>query len=184
VRLGKVVAVALLLLIVGAGVWAFASFKAYNVPQKGMDPSIEAGTTVIGRLRPYTAPADVERGDVVVYRQEHDGKTYDFIWRVIGLPGEEIEIVDDVVIIDGKRAQRSRLRAEQSLAIYSEQLGGKSYTIALPEPAMDKQAANMKKSKLAGDEFFLLGDNRHNAVDSRAKGPVAFSRIVARVVWP
>lgn len=181
-KIGRYVLIALGLLAACAFVWAVATFKIYRVPQKGMYPSIEAGDAVVGRLRPYDSPAEVQRGDVLVYRQDHEGKTYDYIWRVIGLPGEEIEIVDDVVIVDGKRAQRSRLRAESSLAIFSEQIDGKSWSIALPEPAMDKQASNMSKRKLGPDELFLLGDNRHNAFDSRAKGPVAFSRIVAKVV--
>lgn len=178
---GRFVApVVLLGIVVTTTVYVFLTFKPYEVPQKGMYPSIEPGAMVVGRMRPYDGAADVERGDLVVF--SHDKK--DFIWRVVGLPGEEIALVDDVVSIDGERFQRVRLREEGPFAVYREQFGDASWTIALPEPAADPKKANMPPVKLGDDELFLLGDNRHNAFDSRETGPVPFRQIVARIVYP
>lgn len=168
----------------GALGWVALTFKLYTVPQKGMYPSIAAGDKVVGRRRAYESASEVQRGDVVVFSEKKDGKPYDFIWRVIGLPGEEIAMVDDVVIVDGKRFERQRLREEGPIAIFSERIGDKSWTVALPEPATDRKKANMPPRKLGDGEFFLLGDNRHDAYDSRETGPVPYAKIAAKIVYP
>lgn len=170
--------------LLGGLAYLVLSYKLYKVPQAGMAPTIAAGETVIGRRAPYASAAEVSRGDIVVFSVKEGGASVDYIWRVIGLPGEEVGLIDDVVTIDGERFARTRLRKEGAKVIYQEEFRGRSWSVALPEPATDWTKANMAPRKLGDAELFLLGDNRHDAVDSRFKGPVAFSSVVAKIVYP
>ena len=170
--------------LIGGLAYLVLSFKLYKVPQNGMFPTIDAGETLVGQRKPYASVNDVQRGDIVVFTVKQGGKDVDFIWRVIGLPGEEVGLIDDVVTIDGERFARTRLRKDGAKVIYQEEFRGKSWSVALPEPANDWTKANMTPKKLGDSELFLLGDNRHDAQDCRFSGPVAFSTVVAKLVYP
>jgi signal peptidase I len=67
--------------------------------------------------------AGVERGDIVVFRHEYEGQLYDYIWRVVGLPGDVIEASGDSLIVNGQSARRQRLRESGGETIYREQIG-------------------------------------------------------------
>ncbi len=180
---------AIVLLVLALGALGFAAylaltFKLYRVPQAGMYPTIAAGDLVVARRSPYASVNDIARGDIVVFETEKEGKRFDYVFRVVGLPSERIAIVDDVLVIDDVRLGRERLRSERDKAIYSERAGNLTYSIALPEPASDPKWSTMKERKLGPDEVFLMGDNRHASYDSRELGPVKLDRIVGRVVWP
>jgi signal peptidase I len=103
---------------------------------------------------------------------------------VIGLPGERIAIQADTVTVNGRTLPRRELRKQDDFTIFQETAGGRSYQIALPSTV----AAPDGKSELAEitvppDHVFVLGDNRHNAFDSRGNGPVPFEAIIARAIW-
>ena len=105
---------------------------------------------------------DPARGDVVVMRYPRDTRQY-FIKRVMGLPGERIKIINGVVFTDNEPLDESYL---------SEEL--KSY-------------GSMEELTLGEDEYFVLGDNRANSLDSRVFGPVQRRFIVGRAWirgWP
>jgi signal peptidase I len=76
--------------LIGGLAYLVLSFKLYKVPQNGMFPTIDAGETLVGQRKPYGSVNDVQRGDIVVFTVKQGGKDVDFIWRVIGLPGEEV----------------------------------------------------------------------------------------------
>ncbi len=110
---------------------------------------------------------DPERGDIVVFRYPGDPRQF-FIKRVVGLPGEKIQIVGGRV----KIANASR-----------------PYGYFLDERAYlgDIYTAGDKQISLRSDEYFLLGDNRHASLDSRIFGPVKREFVVGRVWirgWP
>jgi len=109
---------------------------------------------------------DPERGDIIVFRYPTDPKQY-FIKRIVGLPGETVEIIEGKVMIynteypDGIQIDESYL--------------GNGYTVG------------QKKVKLRSDEYYVMGDNRSSSLDSRSFGPVNRDYIVGRVWlrgWP
>jgi len=102
-----------------------------------------------------------ERGDVVVFHYPNDTKQF-FIKRVIGLPGETVEIADGKV------------------KIYNDQHPN---GVVLDESAYLDQdfTAASQTVTLKADEFYLLGDNRSSSLDSRFFGPVKRSFVVGRV---
>jgi signal peptidase I len=84
----------------------------------------------------------------------------DLIKRVIGLPGETIEISAGVVYIDGR---------------------------PLNEPYARLSTGDSPSRRLSADEYFIMGDNRANSKDSRLFGPIPRDSIVGRawiIYWP
>ncbi len=103
---------------------------------------------------------DPERGEIVVFRYPRDPSQF-FIKRVIGLPGETVEVNDGKVLI---------YTTEHPNGIILEE----SYL----EGALTE---GKKKTTLAAGEYFLFGDNRGESMDSRSFGPVKRSLIIGRV---
>lgn len=109
------------------------------VGSDSMSPKYEAGDTIMINRLAYTFSSP-KRGDIVAYtHQEMSG-----IKRVIGLPGETVAILNGQVIIDGQILTASYLSEEAILA------GTQKMPIVLGE-----------------DEYFVLGDNYANSLDSR-----------------
>ncbi len=108
-----------------------------------------------------------ERGDIVVFHYPNDPKNY-FIKRVIGLPGETVEVANGQVKVYNDKYPNGVVLDEK---VYLD----------------DTYTAQTKTETLKSDEYFVLGDNRAASLDSRYFGPVSRSQIVGRVWlrgWP
>lgn len=101
-----------------------------------------------------------ERGQIVVFRYPRDPSQF-FIKRVIGLPGETVEITNNHIVI-----------------YTTDHPNG----VVLEEPYIaDEQTSGKLKVTLSDEEYYLLGDNRDASLDSRIFGPVKRSFIIGRV---
>lgn len=121
----------------------FFGEKVVNVGES-MSPTLENGDTVLVNKLNYsiTGPS---RGDVVVFKPHGNENTHYYIKRVVGLPGETVEIKDGKIYIDGE--------------VLEEELE--------TEPVQEAGVAS-SPVKLGEDEYFVLGDNRNNSEDSRS----------------
>lgn len=110
-----------------------------------------------------------KRGDIVVFRYPRNPQEY-FIKRLIGLPGEEVQIKDgNVFVYNSEHPEGIKL--------------DESY---LPE-GLKTFGLTEEKIKLDDNNFFVLGDNRNSSKDSRSFGQVDRSFIIGRVLfrgWP
>lgn len=110
-----------------------------------------------------------KRGDIIVFRYPRNPQEY-FIKRLIGLPGEEVQVKDGEVIIFNSENPEGMVIDEPYLAE-----GVKTYGLS------------EEKVTLEEDEFFVLGDNRNSSKDSRSFGVVNKSFIIGKVLfrgWP
>ena len=126
-----------------------------TVSGQSMRPSYKDGDRLIASKNVST----LSRGDVIGFRYPRD-ESKSFLQRIVGLPGERIEILDGVTFINGKPLDEPYVAAENRL----------------PHTA----AAVV----LGPDEYFVMGDNRGNSSDSRSWGPVKRPAIWARLPNP
>ncbi|MEI7805167.1 MAG: signal peptidase I [Hyphomicrobiales bacterium] len=130
-----------------------------------------------------------ERGDVVVFRLPKDTST-DYIKRVIGLPGDRVQMVEGVLNINGVPVKRERAEdfietEEGSRAVrvkrWRETLpnGVNYYSLDLVDNGF---ADNTQVYTVPAGEYFMMGDNRDNSTDSRFSqvGTVPFENIIGR----
>jgi len=125
--------------------------------------SLVAGNREVYLLLKEGVPVSVrepERGEIVVFRYPRDPSQY-FIKRVVALPGETVEVTGGAVVIYNEEYPNGKMLEETY--IDGELTQGK------------------KKITLGEDEYFVLGDNRDESLDSRSFGAVARSEIVGRV---
>jgi signal peptidase I len=168
---------ALVLLVVGR-IWVF---NFYWLPQDGMWPTLPAEERVFAWRRPYRDPSRVSRGDIVVFERLLEGKTYVTLARIVGLPGERIDLVGREILIDGTAVSREKLGAHEESELYREHAGERSYVVAYRTDAPPRDPAS---HEVPPAQFFVLGDNRNLSYDSDEYGPIPFESIVARLARP
>ncbi|MFC0217671.1 signal peptidase I [Pseudochelatococcus lubricantis] len=135
--------------------------------------------------------AEPQRGDIAVFASPKNDGT-DYVKRVIGLPGDTIQMVDNVLVINGKPVERERIGtypdADQwgrplNVPLYRETLpGGRSHLIIEREGAASYWA-NTFVYKVPDGHYFMMGDNRDNSSDSRdlaSMGYVPFDHFIGR----
>ncbi len=122
-----------------------------------------------------------KRGDVVVFKLPKDNRT-DYIKRIIGMPGDTIQLKQGIVYINGKAVPRKRVEDFQinssgksrSARQYIETLpNGTSYRVLDLEPQRG-HFDNTRPYKVPEGHYFVLGDNRDNSTDSRAMWAIGF----------
>jgi signal peptidase I len=150
----------------------------YRIPQNGMYPGLPSGSLLIAARRAYSAPSSVKRGDIVIFAREENGQRYNYIWRVVALPGEKVDASGESLSINGQAVRRQSLRETDGRTILRERIGDVSYEIAFASSPRDRPPD--VSIIVPADQFFVMGDNRFEARDSRYFGPVAFSSIVGK----
>ena len=132
-----------------------------------------------------------QRGDVVVFRLPREDST-DYIKRVIGLPGDKIQMIDGVLQINGEPIKRERAEdfvgqedgpGIKRIKRWKETLpnGVVYYTLDLVDNSFYD---NTPVYTVPADHYFMMGDNRDNSTDSRVLsqvGYVPFDHLIGRV---
>ena len=175
------------------------AFEPYNIPSSSMVPTLLVGDYLFiskfdyGYSRhsfPFSVPLipflkkgrlfnkTPERGDIVVFKVPTDNRT-DYIKRVIGLPGDTIQMRTGRLYINGKLVPREKIRTEdwpteagwQHYTKYEETLpNGLKHNIY--ELNDDMPLDNTDAFSIPDGHYFMMGDNRDNSQDSRYFGLV------------
>ncbi len=186
-------------LVIGLVVFSIRSSLAdwSDVPTGSMKPTILEGDRLfVNKLAydlkvPFTTRhlaewSNPQRGDVVVFFSPRDGKR--LVKRVVGLPGDTIELRNDALILNGKPVEYQPVAGERlrDLAVTDratsdfavEQLAGQPHIVAaIPSvPAL----RNFGPYRVPAGQYFMMGDNRDNSFESRYFGPVPRRQIVGR----
>jgi len=174
----KIVRVTLIGIVLALLITKIFFIGFYRIPQNGMYPGLPAGSRLFTLRRAYSGASSVKRGDIVVFVREENGKSYNYIWRVIALPGEAIQASGETLTVSGQAAQRRHIRTTDGNAIYREQIGDASYEVAFASSPGDSPPD--VSMIVPPDHFFVMGDNRFDARDSRYFGPIPFSSIIGK----
>jgi signal peptidase I len=131
----------------------------FRIEGRSMEPTLHSGEYLLVNKLAFHALGDPNRGDIVVFQAW--GQDKDFIKRIVGTPGDNIEIRDGCVHVNGT---------------------------CIDEPYLDQPTTDaVGPLTLGQDEYYVLGDNRGNSSDSRAYGPLPRDKIIGKAwftYWP
>lgn len=134
----------LYLLVIVLLTWVIVTFVGQRTKVDGhsMEPTLSDGDNLIVDKLSYRF-RDPERYDIIVFPYQHAENTY-YIKRIIGLPGDTVQVIDGYMYINGKKLD--------------EHYGAE---------VMEDPGIAAEPIKLGDDEYFVLGDNRNHSSDSR-----------------
>jgi signal peptidase I len=146
--------------LIFVAVW-FTVIQTYEVFQTSMEPNFHEGQRVVVNKAAYWRwIGGPRRGDVIVLKAPN-GNDGDFIKRVIGLPGDTVEVIKGAVYVNG---------------------------VKLDEPYVKRSFAySFDKLTVPENTYFVLGDNRDVSNDSHRWGPLPGDNIIGKVFviyWP
>jgi signal peptidase I len=170
-----------------------------DVPTGSMKPTIMEGDRIfVNKLAydlkiPFTTAQitqwdNPKRGEVVVLFSPVDGKR--LVKRVVGVPGDRIELQNNLLYVNGKRVQYDSIDPrviseipieERSFFHFStEDLTGRKHPVMITPGRSSMKS--FRTILVPAQNYFVMGDNRDNSFDSRYFGPVHRNRIVGRAV--
>ena len=122
--------------------------------------------------------SDPVRGDIVIIDSSRAGKR--LVKRIVGVPGDRIEIQNNALIINGKPVDYEVLSREGGTMIIEEALPGRNHQVRLTRYLMGASSRSHGPVEVPGDRFFVLGDNRNSSADSRVYSFIPRGEIIGR----
>ena len=165
-------------------------FQPFYIPSSSMEPTLLIGDRIFVSKYTYGFSKhsfpfspnffdsrffykEPKQGDLVVFKTPADNRT-DYIKRLIGLPGDEIQFIEGTIYINNKKIQRTKTKTTNSVKCGKFTFETNSFIETLPNgyehvAVYNKNGTmmNTKKFKVPEKHFFLLGDNRDCSKDSR-----------------
>ncbi len=168
--------------------------QAFNIPSGSMKPTLLIGDFIlVNKLVygdwsigiPFTGIdfyryknrlAKPDRGDIIVFKYPENPKI-DFIKRIIALPGDTVEVKNDIVYVNGKALLRKpdgyytapNEKVKKYLECTTRKYTGKEYCYTIME-LYDGEGKDFGPVKVPEGHYFVMGDNRDNSRDSRFWG--------------
>ena len=140
--------------------WVRQYYRVFSIPSSSMEPTIRLGEHILADMH-YFDDHKPERGDVAIIQRPK----ILVIKRVIGLPGDTVEGREGAVFVNGTALSEPYAMYSASEPLYSSRTFG--------------------PTKLDAGDYFVLGDNRDNSLDSRHPqfGPVPLTNIIGRPLY-
>jgi signal peptidase I len=180
----KSIAVAVLLFLV---IRTFV-VTAYSIPSESMEDTLLVGdflmanNAVFGATLPFTrvrlpSIRDPRRGEIVVFRPEYNQPVIDVVKRAVAIPGDTVAMRDRVLFINGAPMDEPYLHAPVREDYELDRLGPQGYQWHLAhlapgvDPATYRPSANNWGPLVVPEgQYFMMGDNRDQSMDSRTVG--------------
>lgn len=189
------------LFLVFVFVLLFRSFvgQQFSVPTGSLVPTVIPGDILLVDQFSYGLRLPVwrqkilsigepKRGDIVLFKWPVN-PNFNYVKRLIGVPGDKISYINKVLYVNGKQAKQSFVADEKTkdesgqwvfVKKIREQLNGKTHTIYVRP---DHRSDDFKNLLVPKGMYFLMGDNRDDSDDSRFWGFVPESAIIGKARW-
>ena len=178
-------------------------FQPFYIPSSSMEPTLLIGDRIFVSKSTYGFSKhsfpfspnifsqrifyeNPRQGDLVVFKTPADNRT-DYIKRLIGLPGDEIQFIEGNIFINDKQIVRRKINSRNLVRCGKFSFKVNTYEEILPNGikhiAVYNELGtlqNTKKFKVPENHFFFLGDNRDCSKDSRYLGSVNFINLVGK----
>lgn len=177
-------------------------FQPFTIPSASMEPNLYEGDYIVvskwsygysKHAIPYSPPLfegrimdnAPKRGDIAVFKLPSDNKT-DYIKRVIGVPGDRVQMINNLLHINGEPVENVVVTGEQVADMFNGQTvttlretlpDGRSYQIQDfgPNYSLD----NTPVFEVPEGYYFMMGDNRDNSIDSREQSAMGVGLVPA-----
>ena len=178
-------------------------FQAFFIPSSSMEPSLLVGDRIFvskftygysKHSLPLSMPlipnrvlfSEPERGDTIVFKTPENLKI-DYIKRLVGLPGDKLQMVNGILYINDIAVIRERIRDETKIISKGQIVRASVYKETLPNGVSyetydmgNTRADNTKIFIVPNEMYFFMGDNRDNSKDSRFIGSVPKDNLVGK----
>lgn len=159
-----------------------------DVPSGSMEPTILVGDRIFVNKLAYDVRvplthislyrlADPQRGDIVIFDSRAADKR--LVKRVIGVPGDIVEMRAGRIVVNGTPAEYSDIKLEDHALITLEGTGTEAHTVRFDQ-TRPRHADSFGPVQVPDEHYLVLGDNRYNSADSRFYGFVPRQEIVGR----
>ena len=178
-------------------------FQPFYIPSSSMEPTLLIGDRIFvskfsyGYSKhsfPFSLPlinervlfSEPELGDIIVFKTPENLRI-DYIKRLVGLPGDKIQMIDGILHINDIPVKRKKIRSETKLINNGQIRNVLVYEETLPNNVSyetfdmgNTRADNTSEIFIPEDSYFFMGDNRDNSKDSRFVGSVPKNNLVGK----
>ena len=165
--------------------------RPFNVPSSSMEPSVHLDEIFVADMRAYET-RDPARGDIVTFMLPSDNVTV-FVKRLVGLPGETIELKHGVLFVNDIPVPKKPASAYRTLIVDGKAQSAPRFAETLPNGVthfvLDTIAEGPGDNKgpytVPPGHYFMMGDNRDNSMDSRfpQMGFVPRANLTGKAIW-
>tara|TARA_B100001123_G_C15298800_1_gene1020266 strand:+ start:83 stop:811 length:729 start_codon:yes stop_codon:yes gene_type:complete len=172
-------------------------FQPFYIPSSSMEPELLIGDRLFVSKYSYgysrhslpfspkiynkrVFSSKPKRGDIIVFKTPSDNRT-DYIKRLIGLPGDIIQIIDNDLYLNNKKIEKRITNSKFIINCGNEEMEVNSFEETLPNGkkylAVYRKKGSMLNSDrfvVPGNHYFFMGDNRDCSKDSRFLGSVGY----------
>ena len=162
----------------GYGLLMPSRIRSFQIPSESMVPNLLVGDRLIADGWAYWG-GEPRRGDVVVFDYPKD-PSIKFVKRLVGLPGDKVEVRDGHLLLNGQLVVSRKVsegldRSGLPVTQFLESLGDREHTLQRVEPENDRSYGPIE---IPPGKYFMMGDNRDRSSDSRVWGFVSRDQII------
>ncbi len=163
--------------------------RTFHLPSPSNTPTLLVHDRVVTDMNSYKNKL-IDYGDMVVFNTVQQDSDEPSIWvfRVVGLPNDKLEIRDNIVVINGKPSPsqfiKDTLIGEYEVSEFTEKLpNGHQHRLYKNKQIFDSIHTTIKDILVPSDSYYLMGDNRSDAYDSRFIGFIKRKDILGQVIY-